>query len=221
VTSQPNKLAEFAAPTRGRVRYAPLTAGLLARKGEAVPATPYFAAEALDLYASSPIMATHHGPVPSHADACAVERETPWAPRRSAALPVQEQAEQAEPLHTKAWRMRRPILPREEQRQERVDAPHSDKTRAGVTDPAHTRPAPHETVRPFAAEESLCIAVSLDIDLDLMARLALHARRAGIRPARIVEEALKSHLDAENVCPTCAQALGPSCPPDEGTRDIG
>ena len=39
------------APNAGKPKYASLTAGLLARKGEAVPATPYFAAEALDLYA--------------------------------------------------------------------------------------------------------------------------------------------------------------------------
>lgn len=42
---RPNRLTDLAAPARVKPRYVPLTAGLLARKGEAAPASSFFTSD--------------------------------------------------------------------------------------------------------------------------------------------------------------------------------
>ena len=48
---RPNRLTDLTNPPRPKPRYAPLTAGLLARKGEAAPATSFFTTDASGLHA--------------------------------------------------------------------------------------------------------------------------------------------------------------------------
>jgi hypothetical protein len=195
MTSHPNKLAELAAPTRGRVKYAPLTAGLLARKGEALPATPYYAAEALDLYTAGPIVVARHEPSPATA------RESA---SRDSHLHEHSFDSQPRPRMPQAWRIRRPALAPEAPSDSHV-AEMRDATPAA--EPAPVAP-PVAVANSSEVEHAQRMALSFDLELELLARLALHARHLGQGPARIVEEALKAHLaHAGESCPTCARSL--------------
>jgi hypothetical protein len=197
MTSHPNKLAELAAPTRGRVKYAPLTAGLLARKGEALPATPYYAAEALDLYTAGPIVVARHEPT------LASPRES--SPRDSQLHEHSFDATPTRPRIPQAWRVRRPS-----------HTPESPSDTHGV-EPHEIKPAiehveaiaqPAKLVNSSEVEHAQRMALSLELELELLARLALHARHLGQGPARIVEDALKAHLaHGGDSCPTCARTL--------------
>ena len=100
---KPNRLARLTAPaamgrpdaqTGGPVRpkYASLTAGLLARKGEAVPATPYFASEALDLYARPAVETARAEPSDGNESG---ERENDRAQMSSRTKPITRQAAEA------------------------------------------------------------------------------------------------------------------------------
>ncbi|MFZ1991701.1 MAG: hypothetical protein WAW96_18245 [Alphaproteobacteria bacterium] len=196
MTNQNNKLAELAAPTRGRIKYAPLTAGLLARKGEALPATPYYAAEALDLYTAGPIVVARHEPV-QHLHAA----HAPTAhSHESTEHPHRARGAQMQP-----WRMRRPTLAPE---------PHVDSGSAEwheVKPPAEPDRNVHkpEAVASHDVGQVQRLALSIEFDLDLIARLALHARHEAKTPAQLLEEALREHLGHKaEMCPTCARSLG-------------
>lgn len=194
MTSQTNKLAELAAPTRGRIKYAPLTAGLLARKGEAVPATPYYAAEALDLYTAGPIVVARHEPVhhthATHAHSNDAATESPQPRVRTA--------------QTQAWRLRRPVLAPDPASDSDFVEKHEVKP---VVENIRREPI-LEAPASSGVAPSQRMALSLDFDLDLIARLALHARHAAKSPAQLLEEALKEHLGhTSEICPTCARSM--------------
>ena len=189
-----NKLAELAAPTRGRIKYAPLTAGLLARKGEALPATPYYAAEALDLYTAGPIVVARHEPQQLHG---------PQLHTHSHAHDSAELNHRARIAPSPAWRMRRPTLAPEPQLDPAPTERHEIKL---VSESPKSVPKP-ETAH--SGEKAQRLALSLDFDLDLIARLALHAQHVAKTPAQLLEEALREHLDHKaEICPTCARSLG-------------
>ena len=195
MTSQINKLAELAAPTRGRVKYAPLTAGLLARKGEAVPATPYYAAEALDLYTAGPIVVARHEPV-EH-----IHASPPPAPHAAEAGESVHRIRTAQP---QTWRMRRPTPVAVPVR----DSEFETKPELKAVNPA-PKVDPPESVASSGTGQAQRLALSLEFDLDLIARLALHARHAAKTPSQLLEEALKEHLaHSPEICPTCAKSLG-------------
>jgi len=194
MTNQNNKLAELAAPTRGRIKYAPLTAGLLARKGEALPATPYYAAEALDLYTAGPIVVARHEPVQHVAHAPAAHSRESLEPSHRVRAP-----------QTLAWRMRRPAVAPE---------PHLDAALADWQEVKPTAEPDRSDYKPETAAsrdggQAQRLALSIEFDLDLIARLALHARHEAKTPAQLLEEALREHLGHKaEMCPTCARSLG-------------
>jgi hypothetical protein len=198
MTSQTNKLAELAAPTRGRIKYAPLTAGLLARKGEAVPATPYYAAEALDLYTAGPIVVARHEPV-HHIHA------TPAPMPHSNDTGAESHQPRIRAAQAQTWRMRRPTLAPDHVPDSDFAEKHEVKPSIESVRKAHK----HEAAAPAeAAQAEQRMALSLEFDLDLIARLALHARHTAKTPAQLLEQALKEHLGhTAEICPTCARSL--------------
>jgi len=142
------RLAELAAPARAKPRYAPLTAGLLARKGEAAPATSFFTADPMSSHGASRL-----------------------------ALPDDLGADWAMEAR---WHARR-------QFEETHDI-------AGGAEPAletpeffHAAPASHPEAMSRAS-------LQVDLDLEILARLALEARRSATTPSRLVEIALAANL---------------------------
>ncbi len=197
MSSQTNKLAELAAPQRGRVKYAPLTAGLLARKGEAVPATPYYAAEALDLHTAGPIVVARHEPANRNALSAAAQHS------HDAGAESLQQRVRAVQMQT--WRMRRPVP-----QPEPVDDSENHAKAEVKPSVDHTREVPKPEVASSSEVGHIRrMALSLEFDLDLIARLALHAQHASKSPTQLLEEALKEHLGhTAEFCPTCARSLG-------------
>lgn len=198
MSSQTNKLAELAAPTRGRVKYAPLTAGLLARKGEAAPATPYYAAEALDLYTAGPIVVARHQPV--HHEAHAPSHQPQAHDANTESLHQRVRAVQMQ-----TWRMRRPAPLAEPAIDSDADVTHEVKPSIEET----PKVVKTEAVPSTEGGHAQRMALSLEFDLDLIARLAMHAQHAAKSPTQLLEEALKQHLGhTAEICPTCARSLG-------------
>ena len=196
MTSQTGKLAELAAPTRGRIKYAPLTAGLLARKGEAVPATPYYAAEALDLYTAGPIVVARHEPAK-------LSQVAPHATRDHDTT-IESLQHRIRSVQPQTWRMRRPALAPEPVHDSKsgakpeIEAVASPDHKVTTSEPAPTAPKTAQRM-----------ALSLDFDLDLIGRLALHAQHTAKSPTQLLEEALRTHLgQTAEVCPLCTRALG-------------
>jgi hypothetical protein len=208
------KLAQFAAPTRGRVKYAPLTSGLLARKGEAVPATPYFAAEALDLYAADQV---RHQPATGVAEVATVtnaghgfaeERRTEShrTPRQIAPLDEHRHADQHS-YNTAPWRPRQPVIAPAEHH---VETPAASKQPATPIEHAQrrTKPEPADATNSSVVEHAQRVSITLDVELAVLARLALQAGHLMQSPGRVIEEALEAHFAAGgDVCPACARSL--------------
>ena len=175
-------------------RFAALTAGLLARKGEALPATPYYAAEALDLHTAGPIVVARHEPA-QHVHAS-------YAPSAHQHESFEQSRGRGQQMH--AWRMRRPTLAPE---------PHLDSQSAEWQEVKPSFEPDRNNHKPEAAigegGRRPRLALSIEFDLDLIARLALHARHEGKTPGQLLEDALKEHLGHKaEMCPTCARSLG-------------
>ena len=184
---RPSRLADLVAPARGRPRYAPLTAGLLARKGEAAPASPFFSAEALGLTPTLGSgarfqLAAPEGEAGGHDDDHDREaRETrmPWRARKP-----------AEPLGGSEHEMREELLAAGGL------AVHPPST------PATERAAPETRA-----------ALTLKLELEMLARLVLEARRRALDPARVIEAALAAHLPATGgACALCAHQRAEPAP---------
>lgn len=183
------RLAELAGPTRGRPRYAPLTAGLLARKGEAQPASPLFAAEALGLSPQLTTGSRPQLPPPAEIELAAGAAEEPEPDIREALRPWRSRKVEPEPngfdhaAEAKAQPRPHPHPHHHPQ------APSSE-------------PAAHQRL-PREAERDGRAALTLDLDLETLARLVLEARKRSSSPARLVEQALAAHLPASGACPLC------------------
>lgn len=180
------RLAELAAPTRGRPRYAPLTAGLLARKGEAQPASPLFAAEALGLSPQLTTGSRVHMPPPPGRDEMEIAIEEPEPDIREALRP---------------WRSRK-VEPEPSGFDPAAPAEAKSYAQAPMPQPHTHDPAVHGRVH-RAAEKEQRAALTLDIELETLARLVLEARKRASTPARVIEQALAAHLPATGACPLC------------------
>jgi len=216
MTSLSERLAEYATPTRGRPKYAPLTAGLLARKGEAVPATPYYAAEVLDLYTSPQEVFRSAEPHARHGS----PHDRPALPQRAAraasdvmASSTEDQRHLAPPIRSsQAWRPRMPALtpaePEPRQLPEELAAVTVHSASPQTADTAATA-ATAQAANSSVVEQDHRVSITLDLELALLGRLARHARHSTEPPARIIEAALRAHLpEANGLCPSCAHALG-------------
>lgn len=174
--SRTTRLAELAAPQRLKPRYAPLTAGLLARKGEAAPATSFFTADAMGAHSGS-------------------------GPNARIALPSPEPEDEiyagdwAGDSHA-YWRSRRPVEePREEFAAHKLNGAFVHEP-ASATHVHVTRPAEVQ-------QEATRAALQVELELEILARLALEARRKAATPAEIIEAALAAHLPSTGHCPLC------------------
>ena len=178
------RLAELAAPTRGRPRYAPLTAGLLARKGEAQPASPLFAAEVLGL---SPQLTTLSRPqLPDlEFDDTSVPQEEPEPDIREALRPWRTRRAEAE-VNGFDHAGEDHLLAREA-------ATHGHTANSHVS---------HERVHRAPGKDSRA-ALTVELDLETLARLVLEARKRASSPGRVIEQTLSAHLPATGACPLC------------------
>jgi hypothetical protein len=174
--SRSSRLAELVAPIRGRPRYAPLTAGLLARKGEAAPANPFFSAEAL-------------GFAPTLASGARLQLGAPEG--ETDAHDFEWEAHEAR-MHA------RPRRPSDDLNGLEHPPDTKEKLPAGDGDHGHVHGA-----RDNAARETRA-ALTIELELQTLARLVLEARKRVADPARVIEAALAAHLPATvGACPLC------------------
>jgi hypothetical protein len=199
MSAQPSKLAEFAAPTRGRVKYASLTAGLLARKGEAVPATPYFAVDALDHHAGV------QAPTPLHPEPADTEplRTGGEAVDKSEAG-VEDEQRRTTAAYRAASRFWRPRFNKGRAAPNAEPKPAAEPTVELFDLPPRDEPAP-EAVAPLATsamapsvKDGTRAVLSVELDLQCLARLAGHAHQKGKTAAEVIEAALNDHLRAND-----------------------
>jgi hypothetical protein len=172
--SRPSRLAELVAPARGRPRYASLTAGLLARKGEAAPANPFFSAEALGFATTLSSGARLQLAAP---EGGAGAHDLAWEVHEARA----------------PWRARKPA-------DELNGFEHDTKESVPAADGAHGHT---HGARDSAARETRA-ALTIELELHTLARLALEARKRVADPACVIEAALAAHLPATGgACALC------------------
>lgn len=194
-SATPTRLAQFAAPTRGRPKYAPLTAGLLARKGEAVPATAHFAAEAFELFGP-------HAPQPT-LFARAAREERQGLPPLSTAAPslaferghAEARSQSDEPATHRAAAER--AVPQDDPLAFLHDIQAEEPPAAAVIE---AKPRPSPTLAPDTAlERRLDVApkasLTLELELDHFAALALAARHQQIAPGALLKKAIASFFE--------------------------
>jgi hypothetical protein len=159
---------------RGRPRYAPLTAGLLARKGEAAPANPFFSAEAL-------------GFATTLASGARLQLAAPQGDAGAHDLEPEADESRAHPRPRKSA-------------DELNGFEHGAKEPVPTRDSAHGHT---HGVRDSAAQEARA-ALTVELELPTLARLVLEAHKRVADPARVIEAALAAHLPASSgTCPLC------------------